>query len=135
VQCREVDALHVDRIDPVEFGFGHFEVGLVAVRPAGVVDHAIQATKLRRRRPDELRPVACLGDIGLHELAADLLGDARAAFRVDVVDDELRAFLREAPGDAGAEARSRAGDEGDLVFQSHDSSCGFMAAALPRMLL
>ena len=66
----------------------------------------------------ELRPVVALGHVGLDEGTANLSCDL-VAFGIDVVDDHARAFLGEALGDAGAEARAGAGDDGELIFQSH----------------
>jgi hypothetical protein len=87
--------------------------------PAGVVDHDVE---VGARRADQLRPVAGFRHIGLHEGAAHLLGHPLAALRVDVGDDDLRAFLREALRDAGAEAGAAAGDDRQLSFQPHFSS-------------
>ena len=84
---------------------------------AGVVDQHVQAAE----RVDAARhQVVHLGDfpeIGLEDGAAPaerlnlgqrLLG----AFRVGVVvDDDVRAFLRHADGDAAADALAAAGDE------------------------
>ena len=107
----EVDALHVDCVDAVEFGLGDFQVRLVAMRPAGVVHYDIE---LCARRADELRPVVAFRDVGLDERAVGLLCHALARTLIDVVNDDVRAFLGEALRDARAEARPGPGDDGQL---------------------
>ena len=119
------EALHVDAVDPVELLLGHVEHRLVAVRRAGVVDDDVEVAERRRARSGRARATsASLRHVaGAEPRAAagrdDLLRDALAARGVDVVDDDLRALVREALGDALAEARAGAGDDGDLVLQSH----------------
>src|SRR4029079_12840698 len=101
VHGREVDALHVHGIDAVKLRFADFHVGLVAMRPAGVVHDDIEA---RAGGLHELCPVRALGHVRLHELSADLARYALAGRGVDVVHDDLRAFLVEAARDALAES-------------------------------
>ncbi len=126
---RQVDALHVDRIDAVELGFGHFQVGLVAVRPARVVDHDVERAAGCR---DELRPVLAARHVGVHELSLHLARDLRAGRVVDVGDDHVGAFFAEAPRDAGAEPGCGAGDDGCLSLQSHFSSSGCLNGLCSR---
>src|SRR5688572_8141598 len=116
---REVDALHVHRVDAVELGLGDLEVRLVAVGPAGVVDDDVE---LGARAGDQLCPVAALGDIGMRKFSAHLPGDALAGLHIDVGDDDLGAFLGEALRDARAEPRAGPGDDGGLALEPHLSS-------------
>ena len=46
VQGREVNAFDIDGVAAVKVGFADLERGLVAVRPAGIVDHHIQPAVL-----------------------------------------------------------------------------------------
>src|SRR2546423_2434057 len=93
--------------------------------PAGVIDDDVE---LVAGFADEPRPVGALGDVALDEASPDLLCHA-FALRAQVVDDDLRTFLGEAPRDAGAEARGRAGNDGHLVFQPHDASLNGLCSA------
>src|SRR5205814_3697829 len=87
VHRREIDAFDVDRVHAIEFSLAHFEVRLVAVGPAGVVDHDRQVFAGLGYEPC---PIGALGDVALHEARADLPGYAGAA-SIDVVDDHLGA--------------------------------------------
>jgi hypothetical protein len=124
VQRGEVDRLHVDREDAVERRLGDLQQRLVGHRVAGVVDQDVEPAEGADRPLDEALHVAVDGHVRLVEFGRaaggdDLVGDARAAGPVDVVDDEVRALLGETLGDALAEARSGAGDDRDLGLESH----------------
>ena len=123
---REIDRFHVDGVDAVEFLFADFEHRPVHMGDAGIVDHDVDMAVAIERRRDQLRHVAVARDIGteigraaLALRTVDFFRDARAALVVDVVDDELRAFLGEALGDRLAEARAAAGDDRYLARQAH----------------
>jgi hypothetical protein len=67
VDGREVNALHVDRIAAVEFVFAHVESRAVAVCPAGVVDHHIEAAKLLHGHLHQGLNLIGLRDVGRHK--------------------------------------------------------------------
>src|SRR5690606_591133 len=95
-----VDALHVDGVDLVELGLAHFQHGAVAVRPAGVVDHHVQAPAEVLRGLHQTRPVVAARDVGgdvarLPTGRHDVGGDFFAQGRLDVVDDHHRPLDRQ----------------------------------------
>ena len=53
-------------------------------------------------------------------VAAELAGDGRRAILVPVDDDDVGPLLGEPSRDAGADAASRTGDDGDLPGQSRE---------------
>src|SRR6059058_2222466 len=68
--------------------------------------------------------VGRLRHVGPHarRVQAERIGDAHRAFAVAIGDDDARALGDELPGDALAESRCRAGDDGDLSCESHARS-------------
>src|SRR5258708_21040080 len=93
VYRREIDALHVDRVDLVELGLGHLEVRLVAVGPAGVVDDDLEPLA---GFAYQLHPVGALGHVALHEASADPFRHL-LPHRAVIVAHHLPAFLLGAP--------------------------------------
>src|SRR5438128_1014180 len=99
-----------------------FFISSVTAPPANSADRPVSGLA------DEPRPVDAAREVTLHEAAADLAGDV-LALRTQVVDDDLRAFLGEAPRDARAEARRRAGDDRHLAFEPHVVSLNGLCSA------
>ena len=60
---RQVDRLHVDRIDAVELGLADLEQRLVAVRDAGIVDDDVDAAEGLRRRAHHGVDVGLVRDV------------------------------------------------------------------------
>ena len=84
----------------------------------------VEVAESRERRGDDTRDVGVVAHVagtefGVAAACADLARDTFAVRDVDVVDEDLRAFRGEAPGDAFAESRARAGDDRNLVSESH----------------
>src|SRR6266540_4021062 len=78
----------------------------------------------REREGDQMRDVGVLrhvagAELGVPAALDDLVSDALAALGVDVVDNDLRAFLREALRDAFSEPRAGPRHDGDLAAESH----------------
>ena len=125
VLAAEEDAADVDGHDLVPrrdvgvddrvVGLGH-DPGVVvedvdpAVRGDGLVDHRLGARLGRDVDLDEARLAAVLAD------EADRLLAGRLA---ELCDDDLRAFGGEHPGGHPAHPAAGAGDDADLVGQSH----------------
>jgi hypothetical protein len=121
---RIIDRLHVDRGDQVERVFLHGEHVAVAVGVAGIVDHHVDAAEGVHCRPDHLVDLGALRHVDAHgdRRLADGVGYALRALDVQVGDHDLGALLGETFRDALAEARRRAGDDRDLVFETcHDA--------------
>ncbi|MDT4861431.1 hypothetical protein FQZ97_960370 [compost metagenome] len=120
----QVDALDVDRVAAVEIVLAHVQRGLVAVRPAGVVDHHVQFAVALERGLHQCFHVGrfrhVTGDEGCASARGhDGGGHAFAVGRVDVVHDDLGAFFGQALGNALAEAAACAGDDDGKIFDSH----------------
>ena len=125
---RRLDAqerpLQVDGHDLLELGQGELGDGVLGL-DAGVVDKNIQASELRHRLRDQRRDLVRLGHVGLHgqrlapsggDLPHGVVARARLA---DVVDHDRCALARHRDGHGLPNARRRAGDNSDLVFQPH----------------
>ena len=94
---------------------------------AGVVDEDVEPAERLLRLGEQaldvglLRHVGLDGD-GLAALAGDLGDDAVGPFLAGgVVDDDGRPLGRQVPGDGGADALGRAGDDGDLARESSET--------------
>ena len=119
-------ALHVDAVDPVELVLGHVEHRLVAVRGAGVVDDDVEVAVFverearraprRRRRCDTSPAQDARAAAGGDDLAAPRAAPLAALMSLTTTRGAL---LREALRDALAESRTAAGDDRDLVAESH----------------
>ncbi len=70
---------------------------------------------------DHRLDVAGARHVGAHarSVRAERIGDPHRAVAVTVGDDDARAFGDELAGDALAEPRRGAGDDGDLSCESH----------------
>ena len=119
LQRRQIDRLHVDGENAVEFLFPDLQHRAVDMGNAGIVDHGVEAAVAVDRRADHGLHVVPVGDIGMDVGAADLVGHLFAELVVQVGADDARAFRGIAPGDGFAEAGGRAGDDGDLVLELH----------------
>ena len=91
---------------------------------AGVVEEHVQSAERLLRLGHHVLAIAGLGDIGaaVGGIAARLLhhGDGLVAASVVHVDDQHRcAFAREEQGALPADAAAAAGDQRDLVLESH----------------
>ena len=98
---------------------------------AGIVDQDIDAAEMRDRLRDQIGRALARRDVGLagDSLAAgrpDRLGDRFGGLPVAVVvADDIGAGLAEAPGDAGADAAARAGDDGGVAGKVEKRSDGW----------
>ena len=119
-----IDRLHVDGGDQVEGRLVDLQHVAVPVGVAGVVDHDVDAAEGVLGRIDHLVDLGADRDVGGDRdgRLADLAGDALGALGVEIGDDDLRALFGETLRHAFAEPRRRAGDDGDLAFQTHLSS-------------
>ena len=133
--CEEEGTLEVDVEDGVVVGFGDVDEVRVLL-DARVVDEDVAGAKLLPRLLDEVGAVGEVGDVGVDQNGfASSSGDlVRCGLRlvnvVAVVDDAVRAFLREALGDGLADARTRTCDDGDFSFKTcgHDYLLAFFVA-------
>jgi hypothetical protein len=91
------------------------------VTHAGVVDENVDSPKGVDGRLDAGLYVRALGDVAAHgdRLVADRSRGLPRRLGIDVDDRNTRAFACERLGDAFAEARCRAGDERNLVVETH----------------
>src|SRR5438105_9467143 len=94
------------------------------MRRAGVVYNRRQAAECREREIDESLDIGIDGDVAGEKLrvaarANDRIDRFGAMRFMDVVDDDFRAFGGESRCNAASEARPRAGDNGDLVGETH----------------
>ena len=124
MQGAQINALDVDRVATVELVFTDGERALVAVGPAGVVDHHIQTSVVCHRLIDQALHVGAAGDVGLYVAdptarSADLVGDPLATFGVDVVDDDGGAFFGQSLCNAFPDAASGAGDDDGFTLETH----------------
>src|SRR5262249_44706066 len=128
------DRFDVDRHEAIEFSLLHLEHGPPHVAHAGVVDENVDSPKRVDGRLDAGLYVRALGDVAAHgdRLVADRSCGLPRRLGIDVDDRNTRAFACERLGDAFAEARCRAGDERNLVVETHAgpplSLCCFLRA-------
>jgi CRP-like cAMP-binding protein len=91
----QIDRLDVDGKNAIELSLGHFEERFVAVRPAGVVDHDIEAAKCRHGLAHRALDIGQLGHIRSesHSGRSALLRDLFCTFAVEIKDGDSGAFL------------------------------------------
>jgi len=117
----------VDAHDPVEIGVAGL-VGGAEHADAGVIDQHIDLAEVGLDRVGGAGEGGAVGDVELDEqrrLAAvvgEPLGGPRPLILAAIGDGDAHAGVAERPGDAEADARGPAGDEGDLAGPVHGAS-------------
>ena len=127
------------RVDPHDAfpGGGVEQILDRAAADPGIVDEDVELAIGGQRRGDRglpfrfARHVEMLVHRGAVRLR-DLRGDFLALIVEHVSNDDLGAFAREDPRHAGAHPRCRAGDQRDLVFESHDPALLLSSPRPPR---
>ena len=120
----EVNAFDIDGVDLVKLCLRHLQCGAVAMRPAGIVDHAIQALAVGLCKVHHVRPIRTAGDVSrtrpcLATAGFDLLANTIGTQGVDVVDGHHSPFFGQALGNALTNAVACTGDQNGLTFDSH----------------
>src|SRR6185312_6990415 len=121
-----VDALEIDVDDALELLVGHLGEARV-LDDAGVVDQRVDAAPRRHHRLDHPRDAPLVGDVDLEGQRfapgrANRVGGLLRGGEVDVADGDARAFVRELDRGRAADALAAAGDDGNLVLQSHEAN-------------
>ena len=116
VLAAEEDRLQVDGVDEVPILFGDVE----RVEPGeagGVVDQPVEAAQAVCDFAEEARDLVDFLQVGAEDLGAAAFGGCAARFGLGavVVDGDAGALLRQAEGDAAADAFGGAGDEDDAA--------------------
>jgi hypothetical protein len=124
VDGRQVEALHIDRVDAVKLGLADIEHRLVRMADARVVDHDVEPAKAREGRRHQGRHVAGPRDVrGLEDRCVagrcKVGGGFFAEGDVDVGDHNPGTLRGKLTADFLAEARGAAGDYRHLLVKPH----------------
>ena len=110
----------------------------------GVVDHDVEAAELAHGALHQRLELTFVGNVGGGEqrapsqlrddgrrgwLRLGLMVDADLGILADIGHRHRRAFARQLQGNAAADARAGAGDDGDPVLQTHDPIVRHLPAA------
>ena len=125
--------LHVDREDAIEFRLADVEHRLVDMADAGIVDQDVERAEGLERRRDRGIDIGAFCHVAAHE--DRILADRRRRPRGRLSPPHRaprpsRLRARRSPR-SRPHARSRAGDDGNLVRKTHVSLPTFYLAATP----
>jgi hypothetical protein len=119
-----IDRFHIDGVDLVELGFAHLQQRPVAMGPARIVDHDVEAAMARQRALDAVGYVMPYGHVAgdRQRVRPDRGRDRLGAGRIDIEQHHLGALARKGARNLGAETRCRAGHQRDLGRETHEPS-------------